>query len=249
MTNIDEYVDWKQWNIQQFGKPTVTENAYCMAELGPYTNKKKLRILELGYGNGGVLGWLRSNGHDVVGVETNPNLVSAARNNNFTAEISINDIIDQFADQPFDLVLAFDVFEHIKTDDILVLMQDIKKLLSCDGKLILRFPNGDSPFGRIYQYGDVTHQSVIGSIKVKWLALKTGFLVDVIKEPATPLNGEIFRRKVARLIAKCLRIIIDKFISYAYFMGGAKVFSANLVVVLSLDKAMPKEPLDSRAVK
>lgn len=84
-SKLSWYSDWKCWEEKDFGKPSKDEFAYCDAEIGPYLSGTNPLILEVGFGNGGVLGWCRERGYDCVGVETNPLLVARAAKSRFTA--------------------------------------------------------------------------------------------------------------------------------------------------------------------
>ena len=46
----------------------------------------------------------------------------------------------------YDLIVAFDVLEHIPQED-LPSFKKVQRLLKEDGSFIARFPNCDSPFG------------------------------------------------------------------------------------------------------
>lgn len=232
MTTRDWYSEWKGWDQGAFGVPSVDESAYCAAEFGPYVGGGPARIVELGYGNGGVLGWCRDAGHYCLGIESNRSLIEKAQSAGFDAMASIEEAKVKFGGYSFDLAVALDVLEHMNVPEIRNVLKGFRALLKPAGVLVARFPNGDSPFGRAYQYGDSTHQSVLGSDLVEFLALDAGFVVERFKEPAVPLRGAGLMRSSKRLSARALRVGIDALISYAYFSGAIRIFSANLVAVL-----------------
>lgn len=232
MSSHDWYSAWKHWDNREFGKAGLDESVYCDAELGLYLPSGKARVLEVGFGNGGVLGWCRERGHECVGVESNPLLVAKAREAGFDAVASLQEARDRHGDHAFDLAVAFDVLEHMPVSDIAEALREIHVLLKPGSVLVVRVPNGDSPFGGVYQHGDVTHVTVLGSGKIQWLASQTGFSVERLKEPAVPLRGADILRICRRLSAKAIRLIVDSLISYAYFSGTVRVFSANLVAIL-----------------
>ena len=80
----------------------------------------------------------------------------------------------------FDLVVAFDVFEHWHKDELIANLGLLHALLAGDGLLLARFPNGHSPFGRVHQHGDMTHVTTLSSSSVAQLAQMTGFTVERI---------------------------------------------------------------------
>jgi SAM-dependent methyltransferase len=239
MTSHDWYSTWKGWDRRDFGKPSRDESAYFDAELGPFVADAKVRVLELGFGNGEVLGWCRARGHDCTGVESSPLLVAKALESGFDAVVSLAEARDRYGNHAFDLAVAFDVLEHVSAPDIAELLREIHVLLKPEAVLIVRFPNGDSPWGRAYQHGDITHVTVLGSRKIQWLATQAGFSVDRLKEPAIPLRGAGVLRICKRLSAKAIRLILDSLVSYAYFSGAVCVFSASLVAVLRASIPVP----------
>jgi SAM-dependent methyltransferase len=232
ITSHEEYSAWKGWDQKDFGNPSREQCAYCEAELGPYISDEKARVLELGFGNGSLLGWCRERGHDCIGVELSPVLVTKALDAGFDAVVSLAEVRDRYGDHAFDLAVAFDVLEHVPALDIPCVLKEIHMLLKPEAALVISFPNGDSPFGRAYQHGDVTHVTSLGSGKIKWFATQAGFNVERLKEPAVPLRGAGLLRICKRLSAKMIRRIVDPLISYAYFSGAVRVFSASLVVIL-----------------
>ena len=231
-SSADWYSDWRRWSPSAFAAPTADDMAYCDAELAPLLPAGNARILEVGFGNGPVLGWCRARGHRCAGVESSATLAARGRAAGFEIFESLAEALDKCGERAFDLVLALDVLEHIEIHDLPEMLKCIR-LLSRDGAaFVARFPNGDSPFGRAYQHGDVTHVTVIGSEKIAWLAGEAGFRVERVKEPAVPLKGAGVLRAAKRLSGLVLRRTLDKLISHAYFAGAIRVFSASVVVVL-----------------
>jgi len=61
----------------------------------------------------------------------------------------------------FDVIAAYDVLEHLSIPEINITLDAIAKMLKPGGELMLRFPNGQSPFGRFLQHADHTHRSTL----------------------------------------------------------------------------------------
>ena len=61
----------------------------------------------------------------------------------------------------FDLIILFDVIEHISKEDLLNFFQNLNELLNKDGEILLRFPNGSSAAGLEYFNSDLTHFSFL----------------------------------------------------------------------------------------
>jgi len=167
------YADWKQWQ----GEFTTSDRhaRYFAAELAEFPLAGK-RVLEIGFGNGSFMAWAKAQGANVSGTEINETMLARARDKGFDA---LPDALDTLVAQQrrFDLIVAFDVFEHWGKEALVANLRHAHALLDAGGALIARFPNGHSPFGRVYQYGDITHQTALSASSVEQLANMTGFEV------------------------------------------------------------------------
>lgn len=123
------------------------------------------QLLEIGFGSGSFLAWAMEQGARVVGTEINETLLSAVMDLGIEVmPANFEQVAHKYANR-FDTVAAFDVFEHFSLEEIITRLKAIETMLNPGGHLILRFPNGQSPFGLAPQYGDPTHKSVLsGSV-------------------------------------------------------------------------------------
>ena len=169
------YAEWKRWD----GAFTTSEKdaRYFAAEFDSVA-LRGIRVLEIGFGNGGFIAWARSQGADIAGIEINAEMRDAARRAGFTA---IDATLAELAMQPtrYDIVVAFDVIEHWDAAELIENFQHIRTLLADGGLFVSRFPNGQSPFGRVFQHGDFSHKSTLSTYKIEYLASVTGF--DIVR--------------------------------------------------------------------
>ena len=163
------YANWKSWRPADFGTPTDASRAYFKKLWRQFVGRSRQpqNILEIGYGNGQFLGWCRQQGHRVTGVETNKDLLTRARKAGFDSQPSI----DEVADAGFDLIVLFDVLEHVPEAGLPAYFQMLRDRLLTGGQIILRTPNGGSPLGLNNQHGDPTHVAILTRNKLKYLAL------------------------------------------------------------------------------
>lgn len=227
------YIDWKHWEGSAFGTFTIDEARYFAAETELESNPAP-RVLEIGFGNGNFLGWAKSIGGEVFGVEPNPVLI--ARANSF---FGTGCAFDSLQNVPMPRlkgyithVVAFDVIEHIAWDKLCVTLTHIRELLAPDGRLIVRFPNGDSPFGRVTQHGDPTHVTTLGRQKLEYLARGAGLEVAEIRSPALPIMGRGLITALRRTLLKIARYMIERPISLLYFGGRRIPLDSNYVAIL-----------------
>lgn len=221
------YSEWKGWSPTDFGVCSEDEGRYFAAEVGPLIGAGA-KVLEVGYGNGKLLAFLRRHGCRVVGVETNSELVRRARDAGFRTAADLGSL----AGEGFDLAVAFDVFEHVPDAAAVAFLASIAATLRPGGKVLLRFPNGDSPFGRAYQHGDPTHVTAVGSLKVRYVAQEAGLDVIGFKNPEVPIGSHAPKARMKHALARGIRSAVERLVGFAYF-GGRMPLAPNLVAVLA----------------
>jgi SAM-dependent methyltransferase len=239
MSELDEsYVGWKDWGPAAFGKFSASDAVYFAAETS-IAACTPARVLEIGFGNGAFLGWVCGMGVESFGVETNPLLIQRAKD-----LLGPDHVFDALDDKvvgrlrgTLTHVVAFDVIEHVPIEHLAPLLRATGELLTPQGKIVLRFPNGDSPFGRITQHGDPTHVTVIGQQKLAYLARAAGLHVAEIRAPKLPIHGVGLFRGTKRRLLSVARACFERSISLLYFAGRRVPFDPNYVAVLQRGSA------------
>ena len=228
-----EYAEWKGWAKDDFGHFDRADAVYFEAEL----RRTKLsfppgsRILEIGFGNGNFLGFATAKGWLAEGTEVNPALIAAARAKGYHVAHAAS--LSEFADGSFDLVVAWDVLEHIDRREVMTFLKEVKRVQKMGGIFLARFPNGSSPFGLYYQNGDLTHVLAVGIPMAEYFA-------DALEEQIVFLGGEampLFQRGighfVVRLCGAVVRPVCDLLARMLLESGSRTSFcSKNLVLIL-----------------
>jgi SAM-dependent methyltransferase len=233
----DDYLSWKNWGGEKFGKLRKTDKAYYGAEIKRIrsTIERNSKVLEIGFGNGGFLRFARERGWVVLGTEVNEDLVKAAKEQGYDAFKSED--LSVFDDNKFDLVVAFDVIEHIPQDELSKFFVEVRRILRDKGHFIARVPNGDSPFGLPYQNGDLTHVTTIGSGKAAYFAQKSNMEVVFLGGEAQPIVGTSFVHFVHRIVAVPTKRFINFFVKNIYFPRSNVDFCAsNLTLIYRVRK-------------
>ncbi|EKD74627.1 MAG: cyclopropane-fatty-acyl-phospholipid [uncultured bacterium] len=227
------YIEWKNWNENEFGKHTVIENSYYELEIMPFLNPtvSSPRVLEIGFGNGAFLGWCLGKSVHYIGIEAIPILRDRAQQKGVEVFSDINDLDFEIFKNSFDLIVAFNVIEHIEQKDLPEFFLKIRSLLKSAAYFIARFPNGDSPFGRMNQHGDLTHVTTLGRHKLFQLAMMAEFEVIRVAAPKLLLQRGLMK-KIKRMAGNILRFCIEKPIRFLYFDNQEVVFSADYIAVL-----------------
>jgi len=228
-----DYVAWKDWTSGLFGTCDPLEAAYFAAEV-QIPPGAAARVLELGFGNGAFLAWARGQGAEAYGVEMNLLLVERARQLLGEQRAFSNlDAPELDARRgTFSHIVAFDVLEHIPQGEYPALFDRLAALLAPGGHCIMRFPNGDSPFGRAIQHGDPTHVTTLGSAKLAYFARRAGLKVEAVRAPALPTANVGWRRALRRRFILGLRFVIESIIAQAYFSRRVPL-DQNCTVVLA----------------
>ena len=226
----NDYTEWKNWTFEQFGSFHKDEYLYFRSELS-FINKQlrinECKILELGFGQGAFLGYCKYLGLKVTGVELNNKLLSMAKDKGF-------EVFDwewfMSCEEKFDLIVAFDVLEHLSRDELHFLFQKINVSLNVGGYFLARFPNGDSPIGMANQNGDHSHKTFIGSAMFEYFSRSSNLHLVSIRPESLPLIVDGLFRSLRRIFIFSLRSIIDMIMTKLYF-PGRKVFYAHLNIV------------------
>lgn len=227
---MSEYADWKRWEAEGFGNCSATAERYfdwhvrrAFEGLAP----ENAQVLEIGFGNGSFLGFCRKRGYRASGVESDGELLRRAEQAGYPAAPDVKAAASR---GPFDLVCAFDVLEHFDRAAVEDFFQRLPALLAPGGRAVIRVPNGDSPFGRRHQHGDITHVTTFGEFKFRQLAHRCGMEVQAVGESPWYIDESetLGAMMVLRAIAKTC---IDLAVGLAYYRKRVDL-SPNMVVVL-----------------
>ena len=229
MSKNNRYTDWKNWDAGSFAKTSKLEEAYFNNIFKLLKLKKSSKILEIGFGNGSFLGYAVSQKFNYDGVESNQNLVDLAIDNNFSAYTSLDKINRE---TKYDLIILFDVIEHINADAVEEFFKEMNVHLEESGSIFLRFPNGSSPLGLGNQHGDVTHCNIVTLPKLNYWCYNSDLKVMFYRGDIRPF---IFRHNILkmpfRLIRLFFHVLTEKFIR-AISSQSKGILSSNLEVVI-----------------
>ena len=178
-SDYDTYREWKKWGKQDALKGWQCR--YFAKEVKRANLKSFASLLEVGFGNGEFLRWAKDQGVQVCGIEIIPELVDVAKSNDI--EAYLYDLFEKQENDPlegrkFDCIVAFDVLEHMTVEQAKTVFIRLAEFLTPDGKIIFRFPNGESPFYVPIQNGDYTHRMDLCAVKLKHLCIGTGLQLE-----------------------------------------------------------------------
>ena len=184
-------------------------------------------MLEIGFGNGAFAAWLKSN-HPAAswtGIEIQDELIDKARAAGFNA---FKDLNYQIEKESVDVIVAFDVLEHLSDRDIKDLFDRLRFILSPKGIILARTPNGAGPFGLPNQTGDPTHMTPINANRLSsylpfWTISEYGDMKPLWE--GRPLSF------VRNFIRSFVRWLIKSVIRFAFAPQPKSILSANLHLI------------------
>jgi len=179
------YAALKGWDERAFMALSPVERSYYARELRGHAIAGQ-PVLEIGFGNGGFLAFAGEQGAVLFGSELQHGLAARAVAAGVTlVDPDLTRLLPVHAGK-FALIAAFDVFEHVEPAALPALLATIADLLADGGLLIARYPNGQSPFGRVAQHGDRTHRAILSADIMRQLIADLPFDPVHLGNPAHP---------------------------------------------------------------
>jgi len=213
------------WSLEQQYK---CGGVYYLRKLLP--TDKAAKILDLGCGSGVLLGYLKSQGYsDCSGIDISGEQVSLARQRGLRT-VAQGELVAFLENTPddFDCILAIDVLEHFKKQELLHIVDLVFQRLRAGGKLIFQSPNAASPFfGRI-RYGDLTHEIAFTRHSVSQLLRSAGFIGIEVHPTGPRAHG------LKSAIRTLLWFVISKLIAFCLLVengGVGEILTQTLIGV------------------
>jgi len=162
------HLDYYKFQAEARGVHTLQDVKRC-AQDKAYLYERMVRrwlppdptkpVGELACGHGSFLHWLKTSGYsNLQGVDSSPEQILLARQ--VGAVVDLDDVNAWLARQSryhFAALVGIDLVEHLPKDAFMEFLRTAHRALAPGGSLILRLPNGDSPFVGRNLFNDVTH--------------------------------------------------------------------------------------------
>ena len=180
-----------------------------------------------GYGN--FLYFLDINGYvNIVGIDSDKKQIDLAKLMQLPAELG--DAFEVLSDkeQSYDLITSLDFIEHLSKDAALIFLDLCFKRLNAGGKLILRAPCSDGPFGSHDTWNDITHKWAMTSNLLRTLLEMEGFTnINILDERPQPTGFVELIRWLIFLPSKFMADII----CICLGMRPPKIWSRSMIAV------------------
>jgi 2-polyprenyl-3-methyl-5-hydroxy-6-metoxy-1,4-benzoquinol methylase len=198
-------------------------------------DRKDIRILEIGPGNGEALRLLTDDlGYtNVEAVDISAEVVEVCSLIE-GVQVSLTTDTSAFLKDRvgiYDVVLMYHVLEHFPTELVVSTLSSIRAALSSNGILIVGVPNAAAPIiGNEQNYFDFTHRTGFSPWSLKQAHLMAGFERCEVSEVWPPQNGlaRLLQRSVQKIVLSVVRgylfllvphkrnVITHSMVSYAY---------------------------------
>jgi len=204
---------------------------YYELEMKRFDQLENLKILEIGFGNGSFINWCESQKYQIYGYEVDKNFYENAKKKYKNIYYGERNLLHKVINEKFDLIVMFDVIEHVRKNELIEFLKDIKKTLKENGKIFLRFPNGSSLAGLEYFNGDLTHYSFLNKGSLKMLCDVVGFNLISCENMARIKKFNSIKGKIFGRLGYMIRDLIEIF--YGYLYHNEKIpLDPNLVAIL-----------------
>jgi 2-polyprenyl-3-methyl-5-hydroxy-6-metoxy-1,4-benzoquinol methylase len=168
-------------------------------------------ILDLGCGQGFMLRYLQASGFtNLTGIDISQEQVDRARELGFNAVQADAFSFLKDNEAKFDIIMAIDIIEHFKKEELYELLRLINKALRPGGRFILQTPNGEGLLPGYVIYGDLTHFTILSPLSLTHILTVTGFKNIQIKElgPALFVHFPLFIGwKIVRFLAMAVKFL------------------------------------------
>lgn len=121
---------------------------------------RNAKILDVGCGMGHFLYYLKNKGYkNFSGIDMGEKQVDFCKKH-FTKNVEAANALDylKYKENEYDVIVMNDVIEHIVKEEVVNLLELVKKSLTKDGIILIKTINMSNPFGLSSRYRDFTHE-------------------------------------------------------------------------------------------
>ena len=225
----DNYHKRKVWNISK----TKERYREFENEFSFLTKEKKLKIFEIGCGDGALMKWFKDQDHEVSGVDINQFSIDNLISEGFNVKKAniLNNL--QYINDKYDLIICMDVLEHFRYEELNKLFAYFSKSLKSTSLIYVRVPNSQSPLGAYYQFGDPTHRSFLSLTALEYFSESHNLSIKIAKNSYISRRG--FKGELAHLFRKAVLFTIQNFLSLIFY-GKKTLLAPNISVVIENNK-------------
>lgn len=169
-------------------------------------------VLDLGCGYGALLYFLKEAGYcNLKGIDCSSEQVAVAKKLglDFVQQGAVTDALRMSKDGEWDILIAFDVIEHLSKGEVLTFVDEAKRVLKTGGRLLIHVPNGEAIFSGTVYFGDLSHETGFTRRSLKQLMSVGGFSQVHVIEDVPTIHGiiSLLRYVLWKIIRTAFRLI------------------------------------------
>lgn len=205
--------------------------AYYMRLISKYIPADRAtRILDIGCGYGAFLHFLAAAGYtNASGVDRSAEQIDFAEKLG-VANVCCRPAFDhicELSSASLDVVVLFDILEHLKNRQLLNMLEQVHRILAPGGICLVHVPNGAGLFGMRVRFGDLTHTQAFTESSAQQLFSTLGFANIQCFEEHPTVHGAV--SAVRRLLWDAGTIPF-RLLQFAESPGRQIILSQNILI-------------------
>jgi 2-polyprenyl-3-methyl-5-hydroxy-6-metoxy-1,4-benzoquinol methylase len=193
---------------------------------------RKAAVLDMGCGSGSLIAALKDSGFtQCEGIDVSEEQVALAHEMGVT-EVKQGDLSLLLASSQakWDLITGIDIIEHFTKDELVVLLQQLRKALKPGGRLVFRTPNLDAPMASVFANGDFTHENYLNAGSAAQVLMACGFGNVLVRPSRMQVKGVV--REILRSILWRLLVFGNRLTLFATARSSRNVlFTPNMIIL------------------
>jgi 2-polyprenyl-3-methyl-5-hydroxy-6-metoxy-1,4-benzoquinol methylase len=151
---------------------------------------KSASIADIACGSGLLLRFFSIRGFtNCIGVDLSTEQLEVAKKLGLNVQLEEATAFLERHSIQYDLIVALDLIEHLKKEELLEFIDACYSALRPGGRLILQTPNCSSPFGASQRFSDFTHEIGLTPKSLTWVLRLSGFKEIVAREQGPIVHG------------------------------------------------------------
>jgi 2-polyprenyl-3-methyl-5-hydroxy-6-metoxy-1,4-benzoquinol methylase len=199
-----------------------------------------IKVLDYGCGAGSISLLLASWGHEVTGVDISDKAIFKAKQSAFNLHLSqgckfysVNQFYKKCISHKYDMIILFEVLEHIKEDSNLIKL--LNKKLNDNGSLILSIPLSSAPLNKIGLLNNfdntVGHLRRYSVDEIVSLLKNNKFQIEKIVKSEGVLRNILFTQTGFGWLVKILKYPISSVFTAIDNLFGKLFGYSNVIIV------------------